>query len=61
LDLFKRDSEGNFVWLEAAADLPTAKIRLQELSARAPGEYLLFDQNTAQIIETLRNENVRPV
>jgi hypothetical protein len=59
-DLFRRDSEGTFVWLEAATDLPTAKIRLRELSASAPGEYLLFDHSRAQIIERFRIQDVRP-
>ena len=58
LDLFRRNKDGNYIWLEAGADLKSAKLRLQELSASAPGEYLLFDRTTAQIIETLRNDDV---
>ena len=60
LDLFRRNKDGNFIWLEAGEDLKTAKIRLQELSASAPGEYLLFDRSTAQIIERLRNDETCP-
>jgi hypothetical protein len=60
-DLFKRDQQGNFVWLEAATDLQSAKLRLRELSVRMPGEYLAFDQTTAQIVETLRNDCGRPI
>jgi hypothetical protein len=59
LDLFRRNEDGEFIWLEAGEDLKAAKLRLQELSASAPGEYLLFDRATAQIIERLRHENVR--
>jgi hypothetical protein len=59
LDLFRRDKDGKFVWLEAGEHLNAAKLRLQELSASAPGEYLLFDRSTAQIIERLRNDDVR--
>lgn len=59
-DLFRKDKEGNFVWLEAASDLPAAKIRLRELSASIPGEYLLFDHSSAQIVERLRIQDVRP-
>jgi len=59
LDLFRRNKDGNYIWLEAGGDLKAAKLRLQELSASAPGEYLLFDRSTAQIIERLRNDDVR--
>jgi len=57
LDLFRRNKDGNYIWLEAEEDLETTKLRLQELSASAPGEYLLFDRGTAQIIERLRNDD----
>ena len=60
LDLFRRNKDGKFIWLEAGEDLKAAKLRLQELSAAAPGEYLLFDRSTVQIIETLRNDDVGP-
>jgi len=59
LDLFRRNKDGKFIWLEAGEDLKTAKLRLQELSAGTPGEYLLFDRGTAQIIERLRSDDVR--
>jgi hypothetical protein len=59
LDLFRRNNDGKFIWLEAGEDLKAAKLRLQELSAGAPGEYLLFDRSSAQIIERLRNDDVR--
>jgi hypothetical protein len=59
-DLFKRDRDGDFVWLEATADLRTAKNRLKELSAKVPGEYLVFDQTSAQIIERTETGSVRP-
>jgi hypothetical protein len=59
LDLFRRDKDGKYIWLEAGEDLIAAKLRLQELSAGAPGEYLLFDRGKAQIMERLCNDNVR--
>ena len=59
LDLFRRNKDGKYIWLEAGEDLKAAKLRLQELSASAPGEYLLFDRGTAQIMERLRNDDVR--
>jgi hypothetical protein len=59
LDLFRRNKDGKYVWLEAGEDLKAAKLRLQELSASAPGEYLLFDRGNAQIMERLCNDDVR--
>ena len=59
LDLFRRNKDGKYIWLEAGEDLKAAKLRLQELSASAPGEYLLFDRGNAQIMERLRNDDVR--
>jgi hypothetical protein len=58
LDLFRRNKDGDYIWLEAGEDLKAAKLRLQELRASAPGEYLLFDRLSAQIIERLRNDDV---
>ena len=52
-DLLRRDSEGNFAWLEAASNLAAARIRLQELASRAPGKYVLFDQQTQQVLEEI--------
>jgi hypothetical protein len=59
-DLFKKDQQGNFVWLEAVTDLPTAKTRLKELNARAPGEYMVFDHIRLEIIERLNSDCPRP-
>ena len=35
-DLLRRDPDGSFIWLEAAGDLPLARVR-RELSALASG------------------------
>jgi hypothetical protein len=50
LDILKREPDGNFVWLEAAGDLKLAKMRLEELAERHPGEYFVFDQKAQQIV-----------
>ena len=55
-DLLRRDSQGNFAWLEAASDLSAARLRLQELASRAPGKYLLFDQQTQQVLEEISSQ-----
>jgi hypothetical protein len=57
-DLLRKDSEGNFAWLEAASDLSAARLRLQELASRAPGKYVLFDQQTQQILEEVSSRAV---
>jgi hypothetical protein len=52
-DILKRHDDGNFIWIEAAQDLQVARARLQELCARAPGEYFVFDQKSQQIVAKL--------
>ena len=48
-DIF-RMKKGEYVWLEVAKTLDNAKVRVQELGATQPGEYLIFNQNTVQSI-----------
>jgi hypothetical protein len=45
LDIFRLESSG-VLWLGSAASLEGAKVRVQELAARAPGEYLVVDLET---------------
>jgi hypothetical protein len=49
-DILKRIDSVNFEWLEAVRDLQTAEARIQELQARSPGEYVVFDPRTQQIV-----------
>ena len=49
LDIFKKDTQGNPVWLDCVADLQTARFRLKQLASLKPGEYFVFDQRTQQI------------
>jgi hypothetical protein len=49
-DLLKRDC-GGLLWIEAVDDLESARLRVQELNSGSYGEYLVFDQNTGQIVE----------
>ena len=50
LDILVRQNDGSYIWLEAANDVEAAKARLQELSAKYPGEYVIFDQRTQQVV-----------
>lgn len=56
LDIFRKDGQGNPVWLDCVRDLETARSRLNELASAIPGEYFVFDQRTHQIVASL----VRP-
>ena len=49
-DILRRDHDGSFLWLEAAADIQKAKTRLRQLCANCPGDYFVFDQGSQQII-----------
>jgi hypothetical protein len=55
-DLLRRDPDGRFIWLEAAGDLPLARVRLRELASRVPGEYVLFDHTTQVTIEKISSQ-----
>ena len=52
-NLFTADARGNPVWLEAVADLETARRRLIELASTNPGEYFMFDLRIKQIVVSL--------
>ena len=50
-DIFRRDSGGE-VWVEAVRDLDTAKSRLIELAAEAPGQYVIFNQRSGRMVSS---------
>jgi hypothetical protein len=52
-DILRRERDGSFIWMEAVQDLNTAKARLAELIAAAPGEYFVFDQRSQEIVAKL--------
>jgi hypothetical protein len=51
-DLFKRGEGGVPVWVEAVRDLETARSRIRELSAEAPGQYLVFSQRSGRLVSS---------
>jgi hypothetical protein len=59
-DLLRRDPDGSFIWLEAAADLGLARTRLHELASRIPGEYVLFDHTCQRTIEKISYPQLSP-
>ena len=52
-DILKKDVLGNPIWVESAEDLRKASVRLEELAFHSPGEYIVFNQQTSQIVTTL--------
>jgi hypothetical protein len=54
-DILKKKPEGTFRWFESANDLVSANIRIDELSVLSPGEYVVFDQRTHNVIPADRS------
>ncbi len=52
-DILKKDVLGNPIWVESAEDLRKASVRIEELAFHSPGEYIVFNQQTSQIVTTL--------
>jgi hypothetical protein len=52
-DILKKDVLGNPIWVEAAEDLRNASVRIEELALYSPGEYIVFNHQTSQIVTTL--------
>lgn len=50
LDILMRDGDGSCVWVEAAHDLQSAKVRLRELIAANPAEYFVFDHRAQKVV-----------
>ena len=49
-DILKKERDGSFRWFEAVNDLGAANIRIREIIALSPGDYIVFDQRTHNII-----------
>ena len=54
-DILKKKAEGSFCRFEAVNDLQSANIRIKELVALSPGEYVVFDQRTPNVIAAGRS------
>jgi hypothetical protein len=52
-DILQKIDDLDFRWIQAVDNLQTAKARIIELQARTPGEYVVFDERTQQIIAEL--------
>jgi hypothetical protein len=49
-DILKKKPEGSFCWFETVNDLESANIRIRELVASSPGEYVVFDRSANNAI-----------
>jgi hypothetical protein len=49
-DIMKVRSDDSLAWLEAAEELSAARIRVWELLADSPGEYIIFNQETKTLV-----------
>jgi hypothetical protein len=52
-DILQKIDDLEFRWIQAVDDLQTAKARIIELQARTPGEYVVFDERTQQVVAEL--------
>ena len=49
-DIFRKDSNGVPVWVEAVPDLERAQHRVVELDKEKPGDYMIFCYMTQELI-----------
>ncbi|HWZ97371.1 MAG TPA: hypothetical protein VN025_06380 [Candidatus Dormibacteraeota bacterium] len=59
LDIFRKDSAGHLIWVEAARTHEGAKARILELAASEPAEYVVFDQGTGRKLAVRADGSVR--
>jgi hypothetical protein len=49
-DIIKVLSDDNLAWVEAAEELSAARLRVWQLLADSPGEYIVFNQQTKTLV-----------
>lgn len=49
-DIIRVESDDSLAWLEAARELSAARLRVRELLADAPGEYIVFNQESKTLV-----------
>jgi hypothetical protein len=49
-DIFKRTDGETLIWVEAALDLDAANARIKELQNGSPEVFVVFNQQTQQIV-----------
>jgi hypothetical protein len=51
-DIVKKEAD-NFVWVEAAHDIQSAKKRIHELSRHSDAKFVIFNEHTLQVVATV--------
>lgn len=49
-DIMKVLADDSLAWMEAAKELSAARLRVWELLADSPGEYIVFNQETKTLV-----------
>ena len=49
-DIFRGINEKDATWLEAASSLSEARLRMNELAAKTPGQYFVFSQESSSVV-----------
>jgi hypothetical protein len=49
-DIMKVLADDSLAWMEAAEELSAARLRVWELLADSPGEYIVFNQETKTLV-----------
>ena len=52
-DIYAGTPGGNAKWLESASDLVSAQKRMEELAAKNPGQYFIFNAWTSCVLSQL--------
>jgi hypothetical protein len=53
LDIFRKDAQGNPIWVGTTQDMDDARDHLNRLALALPGEYFVFDQRTRQVVASV--------
>jgi hypothetical protein len=50
VDVMRKQDDGSLIWVGAVQNVEIAKHRIDNFCKTAPGEYVIFDQSTQQIV-----------
>jgi hypothetical protein len=60
-DIIKVLSDDSLAWVEAAEELSAARLRVWELLADSPGEYIVFNQETKTLVAHFSIHETPPI
>ena len=53
-DIFKKDGAEGLIWIGAAPDLESARMRITELSRQVEAEFVIYNQDTQQVVASFK-------